>query len=68
MTFVPLDEILDGGGQVSQLQIDNLIDLCDAKGCPHKKFLSHIRVAEFKDIPAADYDAHIKLLNTYVKN
>lgn len=55
----------DDRPKVSQEQIDALIDLCDAKGCPHKKFLGHIDVAAFKDIPAADYERHIALLNTY---
>lgn len=55
----------DDRPKLSQEQIDALIDLCDAKGCPHKKFLGHINVDAFKNIPAADYEAHIALLNTY---
>lgn len=55
----------DNRPKLSQKQIDTLIDLCDAKGCPRAKFLKHIDAASFNSIPAADFEAHISLLNTY---
>lgn len=55
----------DDRPKVSTQQIEALIDLCEAKGCPRPKFLKHIGVESFKDIPAADFDQHIALLNTY---
>jgi hypothetical protein len=55
----------DDRPKISTKQIDNLMDLCDSKGCPRPKFLKHIGAEAFKDIPAADYEAHIALLNTY---
>lgn len=55
----------DDRPKVSTQQIEALIDLCETKGCPRPKFLKHIGVDAFKDIPAADFDQHIALLNTY---
>lgn len=51
--------------KINQKQIDALIDQCDAVGCPRPRFLSHINVAKFEDIPAADFDACMTLIGTF---
>lgn len=51
--------------KINQKQIDALIDQCDAVGCPRPRFLSHINVVKFEDIPAADFDAHMTLIGTF---
>lgn len=51
--------------KITQAQIDKLVDLCEVKGCPRPKFLAHIRVDRFEDIPAAHFEDHMQLLGTY---
>jgi hypothetical protein len=55
----------DDRPKVSMKQIEELIELCDAKGCPRAKFLKHIGAESFKDIPAVDFDSHLSLINSY---
>lgn len=55
----------DARPKISQAQIEELMELCDSKGCPRAKFLKHIGVESFKDIPAVDFDAHITLIDSY---
>lgn len=51
--------------KITQRQIDLLVEKCESVNCPRPKFLKHIRVDRFEDIPAADFDDHIQLLGTY---
>lgn len=55
----------DDRPKVTQRQIEELIELCDAKGCPRAKFLKHIGAEAFKDIPAVDFEAHVDLISSY---
>lgn len=55
----------DDRPRVSQQQIEDLIELCEAKGCPRTKFLNHVGVKAFKDILAADFEPNMALLRTY---
>ena len=55
----------DDRPRLTENQIVTLMELCDAKGCPRATFLKHIDAKSFKDIPAADYAAHVTLINSY---
>jgi pyruvate/2-oxoglutarate dehydrogenase complex dihydrolipoamide acyltransferase (E2) component len=53
--------------KVTEDQIVALHEKCEAVGCPRQRFLSHIRISRFEDIPAADFAAHIQLLGTFIR-
>jgi hypothetical protein len=60
-----IKEVDDSVPKVTEDQIIQLHDKCEAVKCPRPRFLSHIQVAKFEDIPAADFERHMVLLSTF---
>lgn len=53
----------DAGGLVSQLQVEQLIELAEEVGADKQAFCTYFRVASFADIPAKDFSRAITALN-----
>lgn len=62
-----IDDVDPEVPKINQKQIDALVEKCDVMGCPRPRFLTHIHVARFEDIPAADFDQHMTLIGTFQK-
>jgi hypothetical protein len=57
----------EDAARISQIQIDALIDKCEAVGCDRKKFLKWAKVEAFEDIMASLFDGCMAGLDQFQK-